>query len=425
MKFRNDFTATLLFFLFLPSTLNLLAQKCGNLVIVGGGLKPDNTEVYEKFIELAGGAKKCYISIIPTASGCPISSGEAFKNNLIKYGVKPGNINIVQIAAVDCDETPNIDESEWIKNANNSEMAKAIARSTGIWFTGGDQTRIIKALKNDDGSNTLVLNSIYEIWASGAVVGGTSAGAAIMSPVMITGGVSMAALKFGVTDKYIEEEQNDNGPLTLATGLGFFPYGIVDQHFDKRHRLGRLLVATSENSMGLRYGFGIEENTAMVYYFKTNEIEAIGAGGVTIVDITNSAVTKQKYYSFANVDISYIEKNDRYNLATKEFIINPLKRPTKGNEYYAINNTTTSGILSPHSGTFTDLISYRLIDNKVTNSITTYCIDDDNFALKVIFTKTNDTQGFYTNKINGSDSYSFIHVIMNIEPMQITFTPLN
>lgn len=400
------------------------AQNKGSLVIVGGALSGENKEVYTKFIELCGGVEKCFISIIPTASGCAMSNANSFKNNLIKYGVKPENIYIAPISVVDCDETKDVDESKWIVNANNKAIADTISMSTGIWFTGGDQSRTIKALRNIDGSNSHVLNAILGAYEKGAVIGGSSAGAAIMSPLMITGGVSISALRFGISDKYIDKEQQDNGPLTFDKGLGFFTYGIVDQHFDRKSRLGRLIVACVLNNENFRFGFGIDENTAMVYYAKTQQIEAIGAGGVTIVDATKAIYTKGLYYSYDSVYISFIEQNDKYCLETKEFSINQLKNLTTGREYYNIQNTVQSGIFSSYSTNYKDLINYKLIDNKATDKIVTYCVDDDNFALQVTFSKTNKTKGYWSNKLTNADNYSFVNVKTSIVPVKVKITTI-
>lgn len=403
---------------FILLSIILKAQKTGNLVIVGGALSSDNKEIYEKFIELSGGKENCFISVIPTASGCALESGATFKKNLEKYGVKPEQVYIAPIAVVDCPDTPE-DDSKFITNAEDTEIAKIIEKSTGVWFTGGDQSRTLKALKRPDGTNTPVLDAIYKAYNNGACIAGTSAGAAIMSNPMITGGVSISALKFGISDKYIDNEQQDNGPLTMSEGLGFFTYGIVDQHFDKKNRLGRLIVACVLNTKGLKYGFGVDENSALVYYSDSRKIEAIGEGGVTIIDATNAKFTKGKFYTFENVLVSYIEQNDKYDLINKEFEINTLKKLTTGNEYYNVKTIGQAGILSSYTTTYKDLISFRLVDNKGVDKVTTYCFDDDEVGLQITFEKTPETKGYWSNKLKKADSYSFTNVKVSIYPVKI------
>jgi cyanophycinase len=232
---KNKVTILFLVYAFL---LSATLKGQGNLVIVGGALDRSNHEVYHKFIELAGGQTQAVISIVPSASGSPALSGKSFKQNLMEYGVPEENIFIIPVAVLDCSSTPETDESLWKDGAEDPDVVATISRSSGIWFSGGDQSRITATFMRADGSETPALQSIREVWQNGAVIGGTSAGAAMMSHVMITGGVSMASLKHGASDQYISSEQQDNGPLTISTGLGFFTHGIIDQHFDKKTVLG-------------------------------------------------------------------------------------------------------------------------------------------------------------------------------------------
>lgn len=403
------------------SCIQLNAQQGGNLVIVGGALDSNNEIVYETFINLAGDKKEAVISVIPAASGSPSSSSESFRNNLIRYGVHPGNIHIIPVALFDCPSTPDIDESTWKDGAEDPQVAELLGSSTGIWFTGGDQSRIIATFVRNDGTQTPALQAIMLAWLNGAVIGGTSAGAAIMSEIMITGGVSMASLKHGITDKYIQKEQQDNGPLTLGKGLGFFKYGIIDQHFDKKNRLGRLVVATMHNKETFPFGFGIDENTALVYYSKTGLIEVAGEGGVTIVDVRKAKMSKMKgkYKSYTNIDISYIEQGDAYTHSVEQFEIHPDKKPTTGNEYYSIPTSVQSGIFSSYSSTYRELISYHLIDNRSNDKVISYCYDDDPVALKVVFSKKENSRGYWTNNLTGRDNYSFLHIGMDVIPVRV------
>lgn len=421
---KSKFTTGLILF-FLLFQFSAKAQT-GDLVIVGGALSNTNEDVYLKFIELAGGKEDAFIAIAPTASGSPMSSSLSYKEDLIKYGVKSENIYIIPIAVLDDESTPKVDESKWSNNANNEDVVENIKNATGIWFTGGDQSRIIKVFRNEDGSNTPALNAIYETWNNGAVIGGSSAGAAMMSEVMITGGVSMAALKYGLAEEYIDMEQQDNGALTFDKGLGFFKFGIIDQHFDKKSRLGRLTVATFMHKKDYSLGFGIDENTALVYYSKTKTIESIGEGGITIVNVKNAkSEEKKKFTAYKNVEVSFIEKNDKYEIETGKFIINEKKKLTTGNEYFNIEGSAQSGIFSSYSATYQQLIAYNLVDNKANKEIVTYCFDDENTAFKVIFSKTDKTKGYWTNKITGRDSYSFSCVKMDIIPIKIKIKTIN
>lgn len=394
----------------------------GSLVVVGGALESSNGDIYRKFIELAGG-KKAVIGIIGAASTKPVKYSNDFKHDLIRYGVKEKNIYIVPIAVKDDKTTKDVDESKWVQNVNNHEVVNMIKKCTGIWFVGGDQTRITSVLYNQDGSNTLSLDAIWSIYSNGGVIGGTSAGAAIMSNPMIAGGNSMGALTNGFTDKYDDYNDQEQGPVYATRGLGFFNQGIIDQHFDRKARLGRLIVTTLANKDKFSLGFGIDENTALVYYSGKNEIEAIGRGGVVVIDTINSI--KSENGTINNVDISYIEKGDRFNISTKTFMINTIKEKTRGYEYYEVEGPIiNSGVLSPNAS-LRNLLSFDLMDNYSVDEVKSYSFDANGDGFELIFSKKDKSQGYWAYLDGNNDSYSFTNIRLDIKPVKVTIYPKN
>lgn len=405
------------FFIIALFNLNCFAQTNsevkGSLVIVGGALRSSNSEVYNKFIELAGGKENAKIGIIPAASSKPVFYANEFKNDLVKYGLSENKIEIIPIAVKNDKTTPTIDESTWSKNGDNPEIAKKIKEFTGIWFVGGDQTRITQTLLREDGSNTLVLDAIWEIYKNGAVLGGTSAGAAIMSSPMFAGGSSLEALKYGITYKYTTQE---DGPACLVKGLGFFPHGLVDQHFNGKGRFGRLLVAAYETGSNL--SFGIDEDSALVYYGKDQLIEAIGLNGVTIFDLSKASKNKsQKLFNLNNAIVHYIDKGDKFNPITKEFIINPKKELTNGYEYYEIKNPISTGIFERDATT--TLMTKYLVDNYNVNKATGYAFTSDGTGFEFSFIKTDNTKGYWAYIDGNVDHYAAINVLLNVKPVKV------
>ena len=271
----------ILFFSGMPALS--MEKTAGSLVIVGGRLEPDNSDIYNKFIELSmkyrdKSREEVKIGIIPAGSGEPASSAEIFKKNLMSYGILEKNIETIPIAVKD-DPSTDFDESTWKDNAFSKEITEKIKDYDALWFTGGDQARYTEVLLDKEKKKTPVLEAIWDIYNRGAVLGGTSAGAAIMSSPMIGGGTSLDAL-----NGYFNYKEGDKKKLLLTKGLGFFSYGMVDQHFSQRGRLGRLVMAALET--GNKIAFGIDENTAMVVDNLNNTIEVIGEGGLTIVNLT-------------------------------------------------------------------------------------------------------------------------------------------
>jgi cyanophycinase len=231
----------------------------GSLLIVGGALRDDNAAVHKALIEalLPDGP----LVIIPAASGRPARSAAGFSNSLQAYGLGPGRIEVFRLAVRDDSDTTDVDESQWAKNAWDKDKVADVEDAAGFWFTGGDQTRITQTLLGPEGKESPLLQLIKKRLAAGAVVGGTSAGAAIMSKDMIAGGVSFTALLEPLASAYTESEDQDGGRLYLSRGLGFLASGIVDQHFDRKARLGRLVRALAATEQ--QRGFGIDEDTAL------------------------------------------------------------------------------------------------------------------------------------------------------------------
>lgn len=396
----------------------------GKLVIVGGALGSTNQAVYGAFIEAAGGKDNARIGIVPAASG-GLKSSNSFKNDLVQYGLSENNVTILPLAVTDDSKTKDVDESKWIENAGKKEVADQISGLTGVWFVGGDQTRITKALMTKDGKQSLALQAIWGLYKKGGVIGGTSAGAAIMSQPMIAGGNSLGAINNGFTDKYIDENDQLNGPVYLENGLGFFQYGIVDQHFDARARLGRLAVTAFEFKKGYKRAYGVDENTAMVFNAKDKTFTVAGAGGVTVVDVT--AATKKaagKQYAYDNIAVSFVSPGDSYNVESGAMKVSDTKDSTKGYEYYDIKgNIQNTGVFSGYN-TVKNFVMYNLVDNASGTAISSYCFDEKGMGARILFKKDAQTEGWWGYQDGNIDSYSAKNVKMSIQPVSVKVTPV-
>ncbi len=397
----------------------------GSLVIVGGGLEPDNKSVFNQLIELAGGHEKAVFSVIPSASGVAMQTFVYFRSELISYGIKPENIHLIPIAMADDDSTKDVDESTWKNNGNDPKLAEIVQKSTCIWFSGGDQLRTMKTLLKPDGSKTVVLEAIWEVYNRGGVIGGTSAGAAIMSEPMIGAGNSMGALMHGVKTSFEGEDFPEGKGVLLTHGLGFFPLGIVDQHFNARARLARLIVAMLHDPQKTQTGFGVDENTALIYNGKQRILTVAGAAGVTIVNTSGTSISyKQNLPEIKNVTLSYLEDGDTYDIVSGKITPADGKKPTKGNEYYDISNPAQAGMFSGTASNFLTLITISLMDNKAVDKVTNLNFTDKDSGFLVSMSKTPESEGFYTDKPDGNDRYTVTKVRMDISPVEITITPL-
>jgi cyanophycinase len=223
----------------------------GHLVIIGGGARPE--AIMQKIIALAGGSDQARIVIVPMASSEPRETALAQMEQLRKFGAK--NVDFVNCTK----ETADTD----------SNIAK-IRAATGIFFSGGDQTRLTAAL-----NGTKLLGEVRNVYQRGGVLSGTSAGAAVQSKIMLTG------------DEAVNKDTNNpfgavqKGNIVTAEGFGFLDNAIIDQHFVKRKRQNRLLTLVLEHPTLL--GIGIDEATCIIVK-PNNTCEVLGEATVQVFD---------------------------------------------------------------------------------------------------------------------------------------------
>ncbi|QDU85074.1 Cyanophycinase precursor [Planctomycetes bacterium Pla163] len=227
----------------------------GELVIVGGGLRADNALVLSAFTEGAGER----VLVLPTASGVPEESGPGTVEDLAAHADFGQSIEVLEILHT----TP--------ERADDPHYVDPIRDADALWFTGGDQSRIT-AVFRPLGVDTPAYRAMVHVLRRGGRVAGSSAGAAMMSDPMIVGGTSRAALLDGTA----------GGRFELGLGMGFFPFGLVDQHFLRRGRIGRLAVALEETDT--RFGWGIADNCALAVDLEGRSGRPLGERAVLQID---------------------------------------------------------------------------------------------------------------------------------------------
>ncbi len=413
------------------------AIGAGRLVIVGGALERDNAEVYRAFIEALADAPNDSVAVIGAASAGPSGAARRFGEAMVSHGFAPEKLIFVRLAVRDDDETPDVDEAEWTGNAGNPVEIAKIEASGGVWFTGGDQSRLTDLLFDEDGAATPMLRAIRERLAAGAVVGGTSAGAAAMSRTMITGGDTLATLlqidspllRAGDSDGVVEVTVS-NGPtgetLGMGPGLGFFSVGIVDQHFDARARLGRLAAALGALPPAERLGFGVDEDTAMIVDLERQSITVAGTGGVTVVDGRHGGWSETSgRMTIDDVIVSVVSVGDVVDLA--KLVVTPAAflNPTLKNEYYDSPVTSAGGIAVPPSG-LADLLGEALLDNSATATFERLAFDAaSGRGVLYRFSQQRDgAKGFWGRDERGNARYTITGVELDILPVTVDVTQL-
>ncbi len=397
----------------------------GSLVIVGGGLDPTNHPVYRTFIQLFGASGNGKIAIIPAASGVPVQSGRSMQSALARYGVDPENILLLPLAMMDDDSTHDTDESTWKPNAWDPELATIVGSCSGIWFTGGDQSRILKVLTATGGKPSLVLQAVWDVYRNGGVVGGTSAGAAVMSDPMIAGGTSLEALTAGVIRYQGDEDTAGRPGVLIGPGLGFFPEGLVDQHFHERSRIGRLAVALTDPGTEWERGFGIDENTALVYHSKDRIIEVIGAGAVTVLHAALAHRVKVPgYLSIENIRVDYLTQGDTLDLNSLSVKPAGYKKSLDGREVHENQGAPTGGALSDAPLTFPELLCEGLMDTRGRESIGQFTPVDNGSGFILRLYRTGESKAWYGRARNVKHGYCVTGALMDILPARVNYQPV-
>lgn len=229
----------------------------GHILAIGGGARPE--KLMKRFVELARLTGKPKVVIFTMASGAPDETG-------------PGLVSDLKAAGAS--------EAEYYhfkrEDALRPETADVLDGAGGVFFSGGDQSRLTGVVLG-----TPLHDRLLKLYREGGIIGGTSAGAAVMSGIMITGDEKRRA-EPGDEWATIEAEN-----IVTSKGFGFIDNAIIDQHFLKRKRLNRLFSLVLENP-GL-IGLGIDEATAALFR-PDGKIEVLGDGQVLVIDARGAGI---------------------------------------------------------------------------------------------------------------------------------------
>jgi cyanophycinase len=264
----------------------------GHAVVIGGALSGDNDAVWSRLVELAGGPGSRFV-VFATASGNPERSASWVIENLRRRGAVAEHIPVA----------PRIEGIDLAREVANPQWIDKVRAARGVYFSGGWQERIVDTLA-PGGQSTPLLEAIRDVYRSGGVVAGSSAGAAIMSATMIRDAEDVMSVLKGTI-----REGKEIGP-----GLGFVGEGLItDQHFLRRGRIGRLLPVMVKT--GYVRGLGVEENTAAIV--RGDAVEVVGAGGALYVDLEDAKSDEAAgAFRLRGARLSYLDRGDRLDLAT-------------------------------------------------------------------------------------------------------------
>jgi cyanophycinase len=221
----------------------------GPVILIGGAEdKRRDRVILTRFVELAGG-ENGHIVVITTASTLGDLATERYRELFEELG--GGRVTGLR---------PLTREE-----ANDPTVTGTLADATGIFLTGGNQVRLVSVV-----GGTRLEDALASAHDRGVVVAGTSAGASAVSTHMVAFGRPGASPKHRM--------------IHISAGLGLIDGIVVDQHFEQRGRMGRLLAAVALSPRLI--GIGLDEDTAAVIY-PDRTLEVLGKGSVTLVDGAN------------------------------------------------------------------------------------------------------------------------------------------
>jgi len=266
-------------------------QTRGWIVPIGGAENKENDpHILQRFVALAGG-DAADIVVIPTASQLN-ETGPRYQRLFTELGA-----NAVEVMDFDTR-----------RDCHERGRLERLAHATGIFFTGGNQLRLSTLL-----GGTPIAKLIRQANARGVPVGGTSAGASVLSEHMIAFGDEGAS--------------PISGSVRLAPGLGLTNRFVIDQHFRERDRLGRLLTALAYNPFAV--GIGLDEDTA-AFIGPDNLLEVVGSGAVTVVDASAlmyssmDSVREGEPVALLGLTLHILTEGTTFNLHSREAFAPPI-----------------------------------------------------------------------------------------------------
>jgi cyanophycinase len=267
-----------------PESFMELSEARGKLVAIGGGdISEGDAPLLKEFVKLARGAR-ARVVVMTVATDEPQAAARQYTSAFKRLGV---------------DDVKAVDVSTR-SDALKPDSLEAIEHATGLFFTGGDQLHITSMI-----GGTEMQALMHRRYERGLVIGGTSAGAAMMSNSMIVKGNG--------------DDNPKVGAVEIGPGMDLVVGALIDTHFSQRGRFGRLLTAVAHYPQDM--GLGIDEETAMIV--DRNEFEVAGKGAVTVIDGGTMSYTSLPYaeegdgLSLYGVSVHVLAAGARFDLSAR------------------------------------------------------------------------------------------------------------
>lgn len=253
----------------------------GSLFIIGGGSRPP--ELLKELIKTADPAPNDYIVVLAMATSLPQESFESIRtqlSGLCKNAITGFNFTKDQA---------NTSKS-WIDSVRHARL---------IYIVGGDQNKFMEVVRG-----SVLYGAMHQAYDNGATISGTSAGAAVMSEIMITG-----AERDSTDKNSFKEIKKDN--VVTAQGMGFVRKAVIDQHFIKRSRYNRLISVLADHPD--KMVIGIDESTAIIV--KGDNVSVVGESQVIVISNPKAIkISDEDKVTFKEARLSLFARGDHFKL---------------------------------------------------------------------------------------------------------------
>lgn len=386
----------------LPATASRSAT--GPAFAIGGALRDDNSAVWSRLVDLAGGPGARFV-VLATASGDPDAAARGTIAALTAHGAVAEHLRVAP-------ELQGVDLRQAVRDPVLIDKVRA---ANGVFFTGGDQARIVDTLR-PGGIESPLLIAIRQLQQRGGVVAGTSAGAAVMSRTMFRDPASVVTLLKGP----LRPDQD------FGAGLDFVQSDLfVDQHFLSRGRLGRMLPLM--HVRGLTLGLGVEEDSAAI--LRGDQVEVLGTGGAVLVDLAGATTdTKLGAFNLSNARLTYLGHGDRYDLRTRT--LTPARAKLDGQfvdpraadfKPYYEDAPLALDVLA--AGVVLESM-IRIVDGRAAESrglafdATANAPAPRDLGFEFRFSRRSDTLGWY-DPVASADAYTLANIRLDVVPVRV------
>jgi hypothetical protein len=175
----------------------------------------------------------------------------------------------------------------------------------------------------------------------------------------------------------------------------------------------------------LSFGFGVDENTALIYNGKLKILEIAGVSGVTFVNTSEIKTSKKEPLLVENIHISYLTEGDQFEIQTGKIIPSGNKTNVKGHEKLNEMIPMQTSLFSDSEPGFKDIVASKLMDNKGTDKVENICFMKNKQTLLFRLSKTAQSEGYCTDIQSGSVLYTIKNIRMDMIPVKLHLSKLH